>query len=115
VKFAYSRGIAGVMFWTLDQDDFLGHYCNNGEYPLLTAIYNAINELAPTQSQFVDDVSTSSTHSSTPKDFRLHNSTDKSGLDVQLIRTSTETVGSGSGISKPSNVMQFFVFNMVKK
>ncbi|XP_060606686.1 uncharacterized protein LOC132758983 isoform X2 [Ruditapes philippinarum] len=110
VKFAYSRGIAGVMFWTLDQDDFLGHYCNNGKYPLLTAIYNAINELAPTQSPFVNDVSTSSTHSTTPKDFILYNSTDKSGLDVQLIPTSTETGGSGSGISKPKSKLKTFCY-----
>jgi chitinase len=107
VKFAYSRDIAGVMFWTLDQDDFLGHYCNNGKYPLLTAIYNAINDLAPTESQFVDDVSTSTTHSTTPPDFRLHNSTNKSGIDVQLKPTSTATGSNGSGISKLSNVLLF--------
>ena len=75
VKFAYSRSLAGVMFWTLDQDDFIGHYCNAGEYPLLNAIYNSIIELAPKQSQLIDDVSSSTTQSTTPIDFGRHNQT----------------------------------------
>jgi GH18 family chitinase len=106
VKFAYSRGIAGVMFWTLDQDDFLGHYCNNGEYPLLTAIYNAINELAPTQSQFVDDVSTSTTHSTTPIDFRLHHHTNKNGINFYKM------VDNGSGILGFSHVLLLFCLKL---
>jgi GH18 family chitinase len=99
VKFAYSRGIAGVMFWTLDQDDFLGYYCNNGKYPLLTAIYNAINELAPTLSQFVDDVSTSTTLSTTPIDLRVHNRKIKKGMKCNKI------ADNGSMLSEISYVL----------
>ncbi|XP_053383573.1 acidic mammalian chitinase-like [Mercenaria mercenaria] len=59
VRFAYNHVIAGVMFWSMDQDDFLGHYCNTGKFPLLTAIYNAIEELTPKDNHVVGDVSTS--------------------------------------------------------
>ncbi|WAR04010.1 CHIT1-like protein [Mya arenaria] len=47
VRFAYSRGLAGTMFWSLEVDDFKGTYCNAGQFPLLTAVYDTIQEMAP--------------------------------------------------------------------
>lgn len=38
VHYAGSLGLGGVMFWAFDYDDFHGDKCNNGTYPLLTAI-----------------------------------------------------------------------------
>jgi len=35
--FARSLGLAGVMFWALDLDDFSGQSCGQGKYPLITA------------------------------------------------------------------------------
>ena len=32
------KELAGVMFWTIDYDDFEGKFCNQGKYPLLTAV-----------------------------------------------------------------------------
>ncbi|XP_053388468.1 acidic mammalian chitinase-like, partial [Mercenaria mercenaria] len=107
VKFAYSRNIAGVMFWSIDQDDFLGHYCNAGEFPLLTAIYNSIKEMAPKDNHVVVDVSTSTTHSTTPKDFRLHHNTNKNGINFYKMVDNGSVI---SGISYYLLTLCFFIF-----
>ena len=33
-KYAASQGLGGIMFWSLDSDDFSG-VCNTGKYPLI--------------------------------------------------------------------------------
>ena len=38
VEYAKNMGFGGVMFWSLDIDDFSGDYCKRGRYPLLAAI-----------------------------------------------------------------------------
>lgn len=40
VRFMKSNGYGGVMIWTYDFDDFKGHFCGKGNYPLLNAIKN---------------------------------------------------------------------------
>jgi chitinase len=37
-KYAVEKDLAGVMFWTIDYDDFEGKFCGQGKYPLLTAV-----------------------------------------------------------------------------
>ncbi|KAH9523840.1 hypothetical protein Btru_047195 [Bulinus truncatus] len=37
-KWAVKSGLAGVMFWSLDQDDFSGKGCNKGTYPLVKSM-----------------------------------------------------------------------------
>ncbi|KAG8132104.1 hypothetical protein E2320_009985 [Naja naja] len=44
VQYAKNNNLGGVMVWTLDQDDFSGTFCNNGNYPLLAAIKNELNK-----------------------------------------------------------------------
>ncbi|XP_013402694.1 chitinase-3-like protein 1 [Lingula anatina] len=38
-KYAMSLGLGGIMMWSLDLDDFGGSFCNQSQYPLLTAAY----------------------------------------------------------------------------
>ncbi|XP_048774760.2 chitinase-3-like protein 1 [Ostrea edulis] len=38
VKYAITNKFGGVMFWSLDLDDFNGNYCHQGKYPLLSKI-----------------------------------------------------------------------------
>ena len=33
-----SQALGGVMFWSIDLDDFTGNFCNQGKYPLLNLI-----------------------------------------------------------------------------
>lgn len=40
-QFAYDQGLAGVMTWSIDTDDFLGT-CSGARFPLLRAINNAL-------------------------------------------------------------------------
>ncbi|RUS73891.1 hypothetical protein EGW08_018342 [Elysia chlorotica] len=48
-------GVAGIMFWSLDQDDFTGKFCDDSRYPLLTSIKAAIaKELGPINSEEVN-------------------------------------------------------------
>ncbi|WAR04007.1 CHIA-like protein [Mya arenaria] len=80
VRFAHSRGLAGTMFWSLEVDDFKGTYCNAGQFPLLTAVYDTIQEMAPYASgQFT--VQTTERPPITTVDFRLHHKTNKNGIN----------------------------------
>ena len=40
-QFAYDQGLAGVMAWSIDTDDFTGR-CSGNRFPLLRAINNAL-------------------------------------------------------------------------
>ncbi|XP_026571412.1 chitinase-3-like protein 1 [Pseudonaja textilis] len=44
VQYAKNNNLGGVMVWSLDQDDFSGTFCKNGNYPLLAAIKNELNK-----------------------------------------------------------------------
>jgi chitinase len=38
VRYVRDNGFGGAMVWALDLDDFKGHFCGKGNYPLLSAI-----------------------------------------------------------------------------
>ncbi len=42
-EFAYDQGLAGVMTWSIDTDDFSGK-CGGPTFPLLRTINNALHE-----------------------------------------------------------------------
>ena len=40
-QYAYDQGLAGVMTWSIDTDDFTGR-CSGNRFPLLRAVNNAL-------------------------------------------------------------------------
>jgi len=40
--YAYDQGLAGVMTWSIDTDDFMG-MCNGAKFPLLRTISHALH------------------------------------------------------------------------
>ena len=42
VNMARSYGLAGIMWWAVDIDDFDGSFCNQGKYPLMTYAKNVL-------------------------------------------------------------------------
>ena len=65
------------MFWSLDLDDFKGDHCHQNPYPLLGAVYDAVEAMAPTTRG-----PTGTTPTTTPIDFSLHHRTNKDGVNT---------------------------------
>jgi len=42
VNYTIQRGLGGMMFWSVDNDDNSGYACNQGKFPLLTKIYDLL-------------------------------------------------------------------------
>ncbi|GFN83689.1 hypothetical protein PoB_001019500 [Plakobranchus ocellatus] len=57
VTWAVHNGLGGIMFWSLDLDDFKGDYCGQGRYPLLTAINMTVNSLTVKPESFLKSTS----------------------------------------------------------
>ncbi|BFZ15547.1 hypothetical protein BsWGS_18586 [Bradybaena similaris] len=51
VTWAFQQQLGGVMFWSLDLDDFKGDYCGQGRFPLLTSMSNTVISLVRHQNR----------------------------------------------------------------
>ena len=40
LDFLIEKGMAGIMFWAMDIDDYNGQFCGQGKYPVISGIYN---------------------------------------------------------------------------
>lgn len=43
-EYVVKNRLGGVMFWAVDLDDFSGEFCNQGKYPLIKTVREAIFE-----------------------------------------------------------------------
>ncbi|CAF1311435.1 unnamed protein product [Adineta steineri] len=67
VKYAQDMGLAGIMFWAPDLDDFTGTVCNEGKYPLMNTAINVLHgQTGVTTSPTPTTTSASTTTSNTP-------------------------------------------------
>ncbi|KAG5676611.1 hypothetical protein PVAND_006432 [Polypedilum vanderplanki] len=41
ISYIKSNNLGGIMFWSMDQDDYLGN-CGNGKYPMISTAYNLL-------------------------------------------------------------------------
>ncbi|XP_059178259.1 uncharacterized protein LOC131957453 [Physella acuta] len=55
VKWALSKDLGGIMFWSLDLDDFTGDYCGEGRFPLLSAITATLLTSSPSSQELNSD------------------------------------------------------------
>jgi len=80
------------MFWSLENDDFKGEYCNYGRYPLLTAIFDSIQEMAPTQAGGNIFYQPTQKTTTTTVDYQLNHQTNKNGINFYTAIDSAYTV-----------------------
>ncbi|BFZ21711.1 hypothetical protein BsWGS_24750 [Bradybaena similaris] len=87
-------GVAGIMFWSLDQDDFSGKVCGDGVYPLLSFIRQHTSNSSETGStpgvnvsQVSPDSSTATTVSTTQEITEINNYTPVDGRNVAPLRS----------------------------
>lgn len=43
VEWLMKSNFGGAMVWTIDMDDYLGTFCNQGKYPLINVLHKALN------------------------------------------------------------------------
>ncbi|BFZ03001.1 hypothetical protein BsWGS_06040 [Bradybaena similaris] len=69
VDYILENGFGGAMVWSLDHDDFLGRFCNQGSYPLISYIssrvINAPNSVASSTTMASTSTATSTVTSTT--------------------------------------------------
>ena len=44
VGYTKKVGLAGVMIWSFDLDDFAGQFCDKGKYPLMNTVAKLLKE-----------------------------------------------------------------------
>ncbi|KAK6962757.1 chitinase-3-like protein 1 [Biomphalaria glabrata] len=68
VTWARKNGLAGFMFWSLDQDDFSGTGCEQGRYPLLSTVKKVMEALdsSPDNLDTTSTDSVKTTHTTAP-------------------------------------------------
>ena len=44
VDYVKKLGLAGLMVWSFDLDDFAGQFCGKGKYPLLKTIAQSLRD-----------------------------------------------------------------------
>lgn len=70
VKLDYliEKGMAGVMWWTLDLDDFDGTFCGNGKYPLISGVWKNLQKKLGGHPIVSPTTTTTTTSTSTQRD-----------------------------------------------
>ena len=84
VKWASTMSLGGTMLWTLDFDDYTGQFCNEGAFPIASAIKSVFDEFS------VTTTTTSTTTTSTQSD------EDDNSVETAATTTSESTVTTTS-------------------
>ena len=103
VKLDYllEKGMKGIMWWSLDLDDFDGQFCGQGKYPLISGVWEnlklKLNGHHPTTTLSKTSTTTTTTISSTTNSVTSTQSTTESVSDTST--TSTHTTKTTNGPS----------------
>ncbi|CAG5130507.1 unnamed protein product, partial [Candidula unifasciata] len=129
VTWAFEHRLGGVMFWSLDLDDFKGDYCGQGRFPLLTSMSKTVISLASNQNKsiignsenFTNDMSwVERAYTVTPQESRATAVSDNSNENViekpviamTLLNNPKTRTDAVATTSKPNAYEHYFNHNM---
>jgi chitinase len=83
MKYLLSKNLAGAMVWSVDDDDFSGQFCSQGQYPMLRTIRNVLLNTGDSVPDFIYNSETE-TDTNEPDVFTTSTQSAQSQLVAQI-------------------------------
>ncbi|XP_021173859.2 acidic mammalian chitinase [Fundulus heteroclitus] len=105
-QYVKDNNYGGAFVWSLDLDDFAGHFCGQGNYPLIGYLRSLLNSDSPpnpsvtTQGPVVETITTRLTHPTTPTTDKVTTTATPTTAKV----TTTAVSERGFCVGKPDGI-----------